>query len=510
MSFPKISIVTVSFNQGEFIKQNIESVLGQGYPNFEHIVVDGGSTDSTVEILKSYPHLKWTSGPDKGQSDALNTGFKRAQGEYIGWLNSDDWYAPNIFFDVAQALGEHPIVMGAAEQTDKEGRSTELIANTERSYYDLWRYWIPYAWVAQPSIFFRKSLLEEVARPDGTYVDEDLYFTMDSDLWMRMTAKYPLKKRINKTLSYFRIYDQNKTGVRPIATQRECSRIFRRHANRGFPAEQEISFIIPVATPTDALKKTVISLINQTHVNFDIIISDYTADRKAAKQVHEFSLDLSETIGHITTRYIKAARPTELAAWTSGVEKASAPVVSMLVPGDTVSREFSLQISNVFASDVVGLIIPDLGLAQIQQSLYPAPNTLDPAGVFTMPYFTPGLIARRLACLELGTFGNHTNPVIAIKELLLKIIFRGWAVHLGTDMKLTQVQRDLTKQQQFLSSNLAPIIATILKDWKAEIDNDPFTKVRAQIRDPNSVLRILSQHPDQILSGLPPEWKNID
>lgn len=90
----KISVVTVSFNQGRFIRQNIESVLNQGYTNFEHVIIDGGSTDETISILKEYPHLNWVSEKDKGQSDGLNKGFRKATGEIIVWINSDDMLAP--------------------------------------------------------------------------------------------------------------------------------------------------------------------------------------------------------------------------------------------------------------------------------------------------------------------------------------------------------------------------------------------------------------------------------
>ena len=89
MVSPRISVITPSFNQAEFIKQTIESVLAQGYSNFEHIVVDGGSTDGTVDILRAYPHLSWTSEPDEGQTDALNKGFSRASGDIIAWLKRD-------------------------------------------------------------------------------------------------------------------------------------------------------------------------------------------------------------------------------------------------------------------------------------------------------------------------------------------------------------------------------------------------------------------------------------
>ena len=93
----KISIITVSFNQGQYIEDNIKSVLDQNYPDFEHIIIDACSTDNTLSILKQYPHLIWTSEPDKGQSDGLNKGFKKATGDIIVWLNSDDMMCEGAF-----------------------------------------------------------------------------------------------------------------------------------------------------------------------------------------------------------------------------------------------------------------------------------------------------------------------------------------------------------------------------------------------------------------------------
>ena len=98
----KISILTPSYNQGEYLEQNILSVLNQNYDDFEHIIIDGGSTDDTISVLKKYPHLKWVSEKDEGQADALNKGLRIASGDYVGWLNSDDYYEPNIFQTVVK------------------------------------------------------------------------------------------------------------------------------------------------------------------------------------------------------------------------------------------------------------------------------------------------------------------------------------------------------------------------------------------------------------------------
>src|SRR6058998_2090201 len=101
---PGFSIITPSFNQARFLEENIQSVLTQAGVSVEHIVVDGGSTDGTVEILKSYPHLRWISEPDRGQSHALNKGFRMATGEILGWLNADDSYEPSAVAEAVAAL----------------------------------------------------------------------------------------------------------------------------------------------------------------------------------------------------------------------------------------------------------------------------------------------------------------------------------------------------------------------------------------------------------------------
>ena len=102
---PKISVITPSYNARRFIEDAIRSVIGQGYPNFEHIVVDGGSSDGTVDILLKYPHVKWVSEPDRGQSDAMNKGFAMSSGDIIVYLNADDYFEPGAFRTASDYLG---------------------------------------------------------------------------------------------------------------------------------------------------------------------------------------------------------------------------------------------------------------------------------------------------------------------------------------------------------------------------------------------------------------------
>jgi len=136
----KFSVITPSFNQGEYIEQTIQSVLDQDYANFEHFVIDGGSTDQTISILNKYPHIQWISEKDKGQSDALNKGFKMAKGDIIAWINSDDWYETGAFKAVAKFFIQNPdkdIVMGDCNLIDDKGNFTLLMVDGGQKVYRL-------------------------------------------------------------------------------------------------------------------------------------------------------------------------------------------------------------------------------------------------------------------------------------------------------------------------------------------------------------------------------------
>jgi glycosyltransferase involved in cell wall biosynthesis len=195
---PKISVVTVSFNHADFIRDTIDSVASQQYPNLEHIVVDGGSRDGTIEILRETPNLSWTSEPDRGISDALNKGFTRATGDIIVWLNSDDWLAPGALHAIAGPLSHHPVLLTNVIRTDREKREQEVIRNVPRSIHDLMRYWLPNAWLAQPGVFLRRDALESIRLPSGKYVDDTFDYAMDHELFLRLAAKYPFTQYLDQ------------------------------------------------------------------------------------------------------------------------------------------------------------------------------------------------------------------------------------------------------------------------------------------------------------------------
>ena len=208
MYCPKISIITPSFNQAQFIEENIKSVLSQNYPNIEHIIIDGGSTDGTLEILKKYRHLLYISEQDKGQSQALNKGFKMATGEIIGWLNSDDTYCPEIFQIVAEKFGDKEVMVicGDGFEIDENGKIIRALYSIGTSQEDLIKYWKWRYQFVQPAFFFRKNVFDKVG-----YIDESLYYAMDCDFFIRLGKMYQFH-RIEKPLANYRLHPKSKTG----------------------------------------------------------------------------------------------------------------------------------------------------------------------------------------------------------------------------------------------------------------------------------------------------------
>lgn len=220
----KVSVVTPSLNQGEFIEDTIRSVLGQTYPNVEYIVVDGGSTDSTVEILDKYRgSFKLIQGQDDGQTDAINIGMRASTGELVGWLNSDDVYEKDCVEKIARRYLEQPeasIYYGAIRLIDREGGFLGFPKWGPLTYDRLLK-GLPAVW--QPGSFYPLDLVQKVG-----YLDAKLFMLMDFDLYLRLLKIAPADFT-PEFVAMQRIHSSTKTSRYSLRAFREGVRLRVKH-----------------------------------------------------------------------------------------------------------------------------------------------------------------------------------------------------------------------------------------------------------------------------------------
>ena len=230
---PKISIVTPSFNQGQFIEQTIDSVLSQNYPRLEYFIIDGGSTDNTVEIIKKYSsHLThWISEPDRGQSHAINKGLKLSTGDVFNWLNSDDYYESNTLdFVGKQFLHKDCLVLCGKSRIFNEN-GTQYFSSGTDIYKDNLAKTIGWARIDQPETFISKNVLDQIG-----FVNEQLDYVMDKELWMRILFNIDLKNiyTSDTILANFRLHANSKTVAASINFEQEmdmlCHTIASKHS----------------------------------------------------------------------------------------------------------------------------------------------------------------------------------------------------------------------------------------------------------------------------------------
>lgn len=205
---PLVSIITPSFNQGKFLEETILSVLNQDYESIEYILIDGGSTDNTLEIINKYKsRLAYAvSEPDKGQTDALNKGFSHASGQILAWLNSDDVYYPGAVREAIDFLVKNPeigMVYGDLDFIDENG---VVIGKFNASQTDLPKLRRGYVHIPQPSTFFRADLWHKVGPLDPSF-----FFAMDYDLWTRLAAISDFKYLPGRDWAKFRLHSDGKT-----------------------------------------------------------------------------------------------------------------------------------------------------------------------------------------------------------------------------------------------------------------------------------------------------------
>jgi hypothetical protein len=217
-------------NQGRYIRRAIDSVLGQRYPHIEYLVVDGGSTDGTLDILRDYgDRVRWVSEPDRGQTHAINKGFRRARGEIVAWLNSDDAYLEDAVEVGAAALRDSSsigLVYGRGRVLDEQDRTVGPFPGTEP--FSLYRLLYCLDFILQPTTFFRRAALERVG-----FLDESLEFAMDWDLWIRLAAEADVLF-VDRELAYTREYEATKTSRGGWRRIRELAGLARSHTGRAW------------------------------------------------------------------------------------------------------------------------------------------------------------------------------------------------------------------------------------------------------------------------------------
>jgi glycosyltransferase involved in cell wall biosynthesis len=224
---PLISIITPSFNQASFIGEALESVRLQNNENCEHLVIDGMSTDGTIDLLRDrtanreQQNMSWISERDNGQSEALNKGFRRARGQIIGWLNSDDRYRTNCFEHVVRAFEDNPdvdIIYGDYLLVDEVGKVLKIRREIEFNAFILLYHRILY--IPTTATFFRRRIFEE-----GNWLDEKLQYAMDLEFFIRLSERGYRFKHIPQLLADFRMQPNSKTCRSPERQRMEHRKV---------------------------------------------------------------------------------------------------------------------------------------------------------------------------------------------------------------------------------------------------------------------------------------------
>jgi glycosyltransferase involved in cell wall biosynthesis len=223
---PLVSVVTPSYNQGRYIEETIQSVLSQDYSNLEYLVLDGGSSDATLEILQRYEgRLRWISESDRGQADAINKGFRLARGEILGWLNSDDVYLPGTIQKVVQYFQTHRdigMLYGEGYHVDAMGKVIERYYTEPFDFRRLGEI----CFICQPTVFLRADVFEAIGP-----LEIDLRFCMDYDYWMRIAKRFRIGY-LDEYLAHSRLHVETKTLSQRVEFHEEILQTVKKHYGR--------------------------------------------------------------------------------------------------------------------------------------------------------------------------------------------------------------------------------------------------------------------------------------
>ncbi len=219
--WPRISIVTPSFNQARFLEETIRSVLLQGYPDLEYFIIDGGSSDGSVDVIQNYERwlTSWVSEPDRGQSHAINKGWQRAGGEILAWINSDDSYNPGAFRCAVEALQKEPAAGMVYSDINYIDVASNVSYRLKSQPYDFEKLLLDNH-VAQPTVFLRREALDKVG-----WLDESFRLIMDQELWLRIGRATAVAYLPDRVLANLRVYPETSSNRLLVGRYTEALRL---------------------------------------------------------------------------------------------------------------------------------------------------------------------------------------------------------------------------------------------------------------------------------------------
>ena len=234
---PKISIVTPTYNQGQFLEETILSVLNQCYPNLEYIIIDGGSVDNSVNIIKKYEDRLsyWVSERDSGQTSAINKGFKQSTGDAINWLNSDDMLVPGALRAVGEACMKFPkseFWFGDFDVIDNKG---QIMFSRKSPVFSYRQLLYGRQLSCQPAVFFRRHVLERIG-----FLDETFDFCMDIEFWIRAVRLRCKFQQLKKTLALARVHGKTKTILHQDVLYEEHKSVLKKYDGLGLAEDSAI------------------------------------------------------------------------------------------------------------------------------------------------------------------------------------------------------------------------------------------------------------------------------